>query len=142
MDMLQQNDDYTKFLFERFDSIVDASLSIHDTSYGGFKYKITVRIDMPKDMYNRIYNKDMGTIVLDISNYLFRKLNGLMPYGPKIVDDKRISKGIKYIQIRFLFDDDKAAEALGMPGKWINFKDGPHFVEEFGAYVNLIRKGE
>ena len=122
-------------------SIKSAYLKQYDTSYGGYPFSIEVSIEVSKKYFHKVkkLNALGGLYNRDTSNALYQITKGQMPYAECVLVKEHRAKGeSKTIDLRFLFRDQDAAQALGMPGKI--YQDGV-FRPEWGTYHSLLRGG-
>jgi hypothetical protein len=104
--------------------------SIHDTSFGGYPYKITVMVEIPVKDFNKICPivrrdrsyfgssksvRDLGNLVLDVNNAVYRLNSEIPSYNPSIDSNgsRRAFKGLKTLEFVYFFKDHSRAEKLG-----------------------------
>lgn len=102
-------------------TIQNISVSHHDSGFGGYRWKLEVRVDVDKTEWHALKKKNqLGQLYgIDVGNALFRSGYDKHGYSVPQIDDKPRCKGnIKSIGYTVLFNSDEAAEAYG-----IKFKD-------------------
>lgn len=125
---------------------------IHDTSFGGYPYKIIVTVEIPVSEFNKLcpvigkksggYLKreksvrDLGNLVLDVNNAVYRVNTHIPAHNPSIDSQgsKRASKGIKTLEFVYFLNDHDVAEKLGF--NLFRLKTG-EIVPKYSQYVNL-----
>lgn len=127
--------------------------SVHDTSFGGYPYKVTAIIEIPIKEFNKKCpitglsrtgltgrtpaKRDLGHLVLEVNNTLY-KLNSAIPaYNPSIDSNgsKRASKGVKTLRFEYFFKDLDKAVSLGFE----HYNNSEHAVK-YGQYIDLLAK--
>lgn len=113
---------------------------IHDTSYGGYPYKIVVQIQIETKEFNKLCpvmrksqttmfgrnsaKRDLGNLVLDVNNALHSINNTIPAHNPSIDSQGhgRAKNGIKTMEFVYFFNDHVKAEKLGF--ELMKFKNG------------------
>lgn len=120
-------------------NIKSAYLTQHDTSYGGYRWKYTITIEMPIAVFNQ-YKKsgNLGHIYnTDVCHELTSR--GLWYHGysvPSVDDTRNARKGVKTIEITHYFNNDLAAEQYGV--KFKTLRNGIKLTEEFSPCIQLV----
>lgn len=133
-------------------SIESITGSVHDTSYGGYPYKITVTIKLSVKEFNRLcptigksrqsitgrvkVPRDLGNLVLNVNNALY-KLNPNIPaYNPSIDSQgsSRAKGGYKTMEFVYFLNDWNRAERLGF--KVRRLKNG-ECISVYGDFIKI-----
>lgn len=122
--------------------------SLHDSSYGGYAYKVTVMVNVNADYYKTLKvtrkaqstmfghspaSRDLGPLVIDVNNLVYRFNNNIPAYNPSIdsTGTKKAKGGIKTMEFVYFFNDHDKARALGI--KFI--RDS---IAQYGQYISLL----
>lgn len=118
-------------------TISGLSASIHDTSFGGYPFKVTATIQVDSKQYNKLKG-DLGSLVLTVNNVLYSLNSNIPAYNPSIDSEgsKRASKGIKTLEFVYFFKDTIKAKNLGFEFHSGINSDYP----KYGQYINLASK--
>lgn len=109
--------------------------STHDSSYGGYPWKITVVVKMDAKAWKRHADKGwLGQLYgIDISNYVYGFSRAIPAHAPTVDHGQRAKDGVKTIKLTYFLRDPKKAEALGFKVTYL--KNG----EFFGAFSEYIK---
>jgi hypothetical protein len=118
--------------------VESVSAKTHDTSYGGYKWVVTVKINMPVTVWQKYKKaKNLGQLYgLEISNFVYSLNNNIPTSNPTVTDTVRAKNGIKAIELRYYLNDPIKAERLGLQVK----QAGGEVYASYNDYV-LIDSG-
>lgn len=127
--------------------------SVHDTSYGGYPYKVIAIIELPVKDFNKLCPKigpsrqtllgrrpalrDLGNLVTLVNNAVYIWNKDIPAYNPSIDSngDKRTKEGIKTLEFVYFFNDVNKAKALGFE----HHRDGT--TVKYGQHsINLLKE--
>jgi len=111
-------------------TIKSINASIHDTSYGGYPFKVTVQIEVDAKKYSKLRvtrpaehtlfgrkpaRRDLSSLVVDVNNAVYQLNSNIPSYNPSIDSQgsKRARNGIKSMEFVYFFDDTETARKLG-----------------------------
>lgn len=128
-------------MYTRITSIAACS---HDSSYGGYPFKVEVTVRMCSKEWAKARAKNqLGQLYgIDISNAVFAFNRNIDASNPTVNDTKRASKGEKLITLTYYMRDLDKAEKLGLKVKRVsswNEKVTEEFLE-FGTANILFNK--
>lgn len=109
----------------------------HDTSYGGYRWKLECVVNVNAKDWNRAKkDKTLGHFYnTEIGNKL-NKFYGFNRYGvPSVSDSGRAKNGVKQVVISHYFRSNDLAERLGIKLK--KLKNGHAICEEFMPCVQV-----
>jgi hypothetical protein len=106
--------------------------SVHDTSFGGMTYRYDVKVTMPATEFKKV--KDLGNIVLDVGNMVYKLCPNVKSYNPSVDFKQRSKAGVKTIEFTYYDNDHNRAEANGF--ELLKLKNG-ECVPKYGQYINL-----
>jgi hypothetical protein len=126
--------------------------SIHDTSFGGYPYKVTVTIELPVNEFNRLCPqtgkakttmfgrkpapRDLGNLVMDVNKAVYLLNPNIRAVAPSIDSkgSRRATKGIKTLIFEYFDRDHARAEALGF--ELLKLKNG-EVLPKYGQYLKI-----
>jgi len=116
-------------------SVKSIVASGHDSSFGGYKWKVVVRVAVPAKEWAKAKKKgELGQLYgIDISNHVYAINRNIPAHNPTVDDRSRASKGVKSISLTYFLSDPDRAEALGL--KVTRLKNG----EFFGKYSDYVQ---
>lgn len=137
--------------------IKDMYATIHDTSYGGYPYKVIVMVELPVEEFNKLcpkigkarpnpYGKssgaprDLGGLIIDVNNAVYA-LNSDIPAHNPSIDSKgstRAKNGIKTLEFVYFFSDHNKAERLGF--EVFRHKNGEVLAKNFQCIDIMVTK--
>lgn len=118
--------------------IVSLIASVHDTSYGGYPYKVTAIIEIPIETFNEMCPKtgpshttlfgrrpaqrDLGALCLDVSNAIYVINKNIWASNPSIdaTGGSRAKNGVKTLRFEYFSQNTDRAKGLGFQ----HHKDG------------------
>lgn len=108
----------------------------HDSSYGGYPFKVVATITMDSKEWSKIKRKrGLGMLYgVDISNAIHDINSNINAYNPSVSDSKRASKGIKTITLTYYDKSFERAEALGL--EVMRMKNGESYIK-YGSHVSI-----
>lgn len=111
--------------------------NVHDTSYGGYPYKITVMIEVDNAYFKKLKG-DLGPLVLDVNNAAYRIDNSIPAHNPSIDSrgHRRAVKGIKTMEFCYFMRDHARAEKLGF--ELLKLRSG-EIIPKYGQYVSIFQ---
>ena len=131
--------------------------AIHDTSYGGYPYKVIVMIEVSIKEFNKICpivspakhticgrqaaRRDLGSLVINVNNAVYDINSAIPAHNPSIDSkgDKRAKNGIKTMEFVYFFKDHDTAANLGY--EQFKMKNGEVIPKQY-QYVDLLPKLE
>ncbi len=121
--------------------IQSITISVHDTSFGGFPYVATVKVDINAKDWTKLRNaKGLGSLYgIDIGNAVYKIDSNIPAYNPMVSDRARAKNGVKSITLQYHFKDHDKAEAMGMLTH--KFKDGSR-APKYGCHVELYEASQ
>ena len=133
----------------KYFTIQRIAVTQHDSSFGGYRWKLIVNVDVDKTQWHALKKKNqLGQLYgVDISNALFRSGYDKHGYSVPQIDDKRRCKGnIKSVVYTVFFNSDDAAESYGIKFKDYSYPqgDGREFrmTESYHPYVVCYNREE
>lgn len=146
LDLYEQQPEYPFVI----DSII---ASIHDTSFGGYPFKVTVRISIDVKEFNRLCpitsksqssmfgrrpaRRDLGSLVVLVNNAVYDVNSNIPAHNPSIDSrgGSRARNGIKTMEFVYFFRDVERARALGF-----EFHKGVNsHVPRYGQNISIKR---
>lgn len=91
----------------------------HDSSAGysgriGFRYKTTISVKMPAKVWNDIKKRnDIGGLVIDVSNNLYKSIGFTQSYNPEVDTKARAKKGYTVVTMSYYHNSDQDALKAG-----------------------------
>lgn len=119
--------------------IKSITLQEHDRGYGGYPFKVVVRIDIIDAKAFKKLKGNLGSLVLDVNNAVYG-INKLIPSHCPSIDNlggKNFKNGVKPMVWEYFIRDAHVAKALGFPG--FTTKAG-EFIGKFAHYHDLTPK--
>lgn len=88
---------------------------VHDTSSGGYPWKIEVTIQVDAKYWAKLKAKrNLGMLYgVDVSNAVYAINENIPAHNPMVSDSARASKGFKTIQLTYFLSDPVRAKSLG-----------------------------
>lgn len=106
----------------------------HDSSYGGYPYKIEVQVSIDSKEFKALKN-GIGPIVIFVNNEVYRFNEKIPAYNPSVGGlELRCKKGVKTLRFTYYLQDHEVAISLGFETK--RLKNG-EFIAPFSQSLNL-----
>ncbi len=111
----------------------------HDSSYGGYPWKIEVTIDVCAKEWTKLRNKDdLGSLYgIDVGNAVYKINPDIPAYCPSVDHDKRAKNGVKTVKLVYYINDADKAERLGFKVK--RLRNGEAYAN-YSDFVDLLEK--
>jgi len=109
---------------------------IHDTSFGGYPYKVVATVEVSAQDFKRLKG-DLGNLVLDVNNAVYALSPEVPSYNPMVDSKRRAKGGVKTLEFVYHFKDHERALKVGFNTKLL--RNG-EYLPAFGDYVNLLNK--
>lgn len=126
---------------------------IHDQGFGGYPYKIVVRVEIPVAEFNKLcpvmgkartsmYGprqaapRDLGNLVLDVNNAVYKLNKNIPAYNPSIDSNgsSRAKNGVKTMEFVYFFSNHDQAEKLGYE---FTVKNEKMTLAKYSQYVQI-----
>ena len=114
--------------------------STHDSSFGGYPFKVSVNIEIDQKVWAK-YKKqsNLGQLYgIDIGNAVYAINNNIPALNPSVDDRKRSSNGVKIINLTYyMANNERTAISAKELGLKVNVDKSGHVFGGFSDYVKI-----
>lgn len=134
--------------------IKSLTAQVHDTSYGGYPFKIVAVIEVDNKAFLKLpilrrtpasmfgpakTSRDLGSLVVAVNNAVYAVNRAIPAYNPSIDPrgEKRAKNGVKTMIFEYFSQDYEAAKLLGF--KVAQDKNGNQRILDFATRIDLLK---
>jgi hypothetical protein len=111
----------------------------HDSSFGGFKWKVIVLISIPVKEWSKMRDKGwLGQLYgIDVSNAVYAVNRNIPAMNPTVDHSRRSAKGRKSISLTYFLNDPDKAQSLGLT---VNRTRSGEVYSAFSEHIQILTK--